>query len=92
VSLVSLDLPGLIGRMTRTHFAFPSTLLRSIHCAQLTTFPGLTTNLIREHSPKTVVATALGHQDQEDKHLRSTKIPIPDTISQNLLDGPCTTI
>jgi hypothetical protein len=39
----------------------------------LTTFPGLTTNLISKHPPKSLAAV-LGHQDQEAKHLRSTKV------------------
>jgi hypothetical protein len=50
----------------------PSTLLRAIRRGHLTTIPGLTTNLISKHLPKSV-ATTLGHQDQEAKHLRSTK-------------------
>jgi hypothetical protein len=58
----------------------PSTLLHAIHCGQFPTFPGLTTNLISKHLPKTV-ATALGHQDQVAKHLRSTKIPLPASSS-----------
>jgi hypothetical protein len=55
----------------------PSTLLQSIRKTHLTTFPGLTTNLINKHLPKSI-ATVLGHQDQEAKHLRSTKTPFPD--------------
>jgi hypothetical protein len=51
----------------------PSTLLRAIRSTHLTTFPGLTTNLISKHLPKSL-ATVLGHQDQESKHLRSTKV------------------
>ena len=50
-----------------------STLLRAIRRHHLTTFPGLSTNLISKHLPKSL-ATVLGHQDQEAKHLRSTKI------------------
>ena len=54
----------------------PSTLLRAIRCGHLTTFPDLTTNLISKHLPASV-ATALGHQDQETKHLSSTdKLPV----------------
>ena len=57
----------------------PSTLLRAIRRGHLTTFPGLTINLISKHLPASI-ATVLGHQDQESKHLRSTKgiIPQPD--------------
>jgi hypothetical protein len=51
----------------------PSTLLRAIRTTNLTTFPGMTTNLISKHLPKSL-ATVLGHQDQEAKHLRSTKV------------------
>ena len=54
----------------------PSTLLQAIRSHHLTTFPGLTTNLITKHLPKSL-ATVLGHQDQEAKHLRSTKVPLP---------------
>jgi hypothetical protein len=42
----------------------PSALLRAIRSTHLTTFPGLTTNLISKHLPKSL-ATVLGHQDQE---------------------------
>jgi hypothetical protein len=49
-----------------------STLLRAIRRGHLTTIPGLTTNLISKHLPKSI-ATTLGHQHQEAKHLRSTK-------------------
>jgi hypothetical protein len=51
----------------------PSTLLRAIRKTHLVTFPGLTTTLISKHLPN-AIATSLGHQDQEAKHLRSTKI------------------
>ena len=55
----------------------PSTLIRAIRRGHLTTFPGLTTNLISKHLSKSV-ATVLGHQDQEAKNLRSTRsTPIP---------------
>ena len=49
-----------------------STLLRAIRRGHLATFPGLTINLISKHLPASI-ATALGHQDQEAQHLRSTK-------------------
>ena len=39
----------------------------------LTTFPGITTNPISKHLPKSL-SIILGHQDQEAKHLRATKI------------------
>jgi hypothetical protein len=50
----------------------PSALLRAIRSSHLTTFPGLTTNLISKHLPKSLAAV-LGQQDQEAKHLRLTK-------------------
>ena len=40
-----------------------STLLRAIHLGNLLTLPGLTTNLVSKHLPKSL-ATTLGHQDQ----------------------------
>ena len=49
-----------------------STLLRAIRRGHLATFPGLTINLISKHLPASI-ATALGHQDQEAQHLRSTR-------------------
>jgi hypothetical protein len=58
----------------------PSTLLRAIRRHHLVTFPGLTTNLVTKHSPKSL-ATVLGHQDQEAKHLRLTKaLLVADTL------------
>jgi hypothetical protein len=42
----------------------PSTLLQAIWQGHLTTIPGLTTNLIAKHLPKSI-ATALGYQDQQ---------------------------
>lgn len=54
----------------------PSTLLQAICRGHLATIPGLTSNLISKHLPKSLAAT-LGHQDQEAKHSRSTKISSP---------------
>jgi hypothetical protein len=62
----------------------PSTLLRAIRRGHLTTFPQLTTQLISKHLPKSI-ATVLGHQDKEAKHLRSTK---PSIIPTALPDDP----
>lgn len=67
----------------------PSTLLRAIRRCHLTTVPGLTTNLISRHLPASI-ATALGHQDQEAKHLRSTKdssssLPLDHDLAPPLL-------
>ena len=55
-----------------------STLVRAVRKKHLITFPGLTTNLISKHLPKSL-ATSKGHLDQEFKNLRSTKtIKLPD--------------
>jgi hypothetical protein len=51
----------------------PSTHLQAIRSGHLTAIPGLTSNLVSKHLPKSIDAT-LGHQDQEAKHLRSTKV------------------
>jgi hypothetical protein len=66
----------------------PSTLLRAIRNGHLTTIPGLTTNLISKHLPKRL-ATTLGHQDQEAKNIRSTKLlpsplPLAPTTDEDL--------
>jgi hypothetical protein len=50
----------------------PSMLLCAIQRGHLTTFPGLTMQLISKHLPKSI-ATTLGHQDQEAQNIRSTK-------------------
>ena len=64
----------------------PSTLLRAIRRGHLTTFPGLTTQLISKHLPKSL-ATSLGHQDQEAKNIRSTRLlPLPVLTSDLDLD------
>ena len=60
----------------------PSTLLRAIRRGHLTTFPGLTTNLVTKHLPPSI-ATALGHQDQEAKNLRTTQTPV--VLDENTL-------
>ena len=57
-----------------------STLLRAIRLGHLLTFPGLTTNLVSKHLPKSL-ATTLRHQDQEAKNLSSTQqVPILSPI------------
>ena len=63
----------------------PSTVIQAIRKTHLTTFPGLTTNLISKHLPKSL-STVLGHQDQEAKHLRSTKILPSDLPFEKDLD------
>jgi hypothetical protein len=72
----------------------PSTLLRAIRRNHLVTFPGLTTNLVTKHLPKSL-ATVLGHQDQEAKHLRLTKalpaattLPVSEPDLEPALDTP----
>jgi len=52
-----------------------STLLQAIRLGHLITFPGLTTKLISRHLAPSI-ATALGHQDQEQKNLQSTQKPL----------------
>jgi hypothetical protein len=53
-----------------------STLLRAIRRGHLITFPGLTTQLISKHLPKST-STTLGHQDEEARNVRSTSnIPV----------------
>ena len=49
-----------------------SIFLRAIRRGHVISVPGLNTKLISKHLPKSI-ATALGHQDQEGKGLRSTK-------------------
>ncbi|KAI2504487.1 Reverse transcriptase (RNA-dependent DNA polymerase) [Fragilaria crotonensis] len=61
----------------------PSTLLRAIRRGHLTTFPGLTTQLISKHLPKSI-ATTLGHQDQEAKNIRSTRSVPPIDLASDL--------
>jgi hypothetical protein len=56
----------------------PSTLLRAIRQGHLVSFPGLTTDLISKHLPKSY-ATVLGHQDQEARNQRSTSITFDNT-------------
>ena len=59
-----------------------STLLCAICCGHLTTFPGLTTQQISEHLPKSM-STTLGHQDQASKNVRSTWSACRPTLSFN---------
>ena len=63
----------------------PSTLLRAIRRGHLTTFPGLSTQLISKHLPKSI-ATTLGHQDQEAKNLRTTRMAPATRDDPILLD------
>ena len=61
----------------------PSTLLRAIRRGHLVTFPGLTTDLITKHLPKSI-ATILGHQDQESRSIRSTKLIFDNSTDSDL--------
>jgi hypothetical protein len=49
-----------------------STLLKAINNNQLTTWPGMTTENVTKHLPKSI-ATTLGHQDQTRKNAQSTQ-------------------
>jgi hypothetical protein len=49
-----------------------STLLKAINNNQLTTWPGMTTENVIKHLPKSI-ATTLGHQDQTRKNAQSTQ-------------------
>ena len=50
----------------------PSTLLRAIRNGHLTTFPGLYSELISKHLPKSL-ATSAGHMRMQQQGIRSTK-------------------
>jgi hypothetical protein len=63
----------------------PSTLLCAIRRGHLTTFPGLTTELISKHLPKSI-ATTLGHQDQEAKNIWLTHSLSPTSASVSNTD------
>ena len=54
-------------------------MLRAIKQNNLTTFPGLISQLISKHLSKNV-ATSKGHLDQEFRYLRSTKSSIVDPM------------
>jgi hypothetical protein len=57
-----------------------STLLKAIKNNQLTTWPGLTSENVLKHLPKSI-ATTFGHQDQTRKNTRSTQ-PKPQIESE----------
>ena len=50
----------------------PSTLLKAIDVSFLSSFPGLTTQLVKKHLPKSI-QTSKGDMDQERKNLQPTK-------------------
>jgi hypothetical protein len=62
-----------------------STWTEAINAGFFTTWPGLTSDLVRKHLPK-FLATAKGHLKQSPKNLRSTKVQPAPLIS----DEPCT--
>lgn len=64
-----------------------STWLRAITQGFYTTWPGLTTQAVKRHLPKSTI-TALGHMDQHRANTRSTKTP-PPSSSPN--DAPART-
>ena len=65
----------------------PSTWLKAIEAGNFTTWPGLTTELVKKHLNKSI-ATAKGHLRQTQQNLRSTQTkneaataPMPSTLS-----------
>ena len=60
----------------------PSTWIKAISNHHFTTWPGLTTSLVRKHL-KPSVATAKGHLNQERKNLQSTKNKADATTANN---------
>ena len=52
----------------------PSTLLHAIRRNHFQSWPGMTTKLISKHLPK-CIATGKGYLDQDQKNIRSTKLP-----------------
>jgi hypothetical protein len=56
----------------------PSTWNQAIDNGNFTTWPGLSSNLVRQHLPKST-ATILGHMHQQRQNIRSTKTPIATT-------------
>ena len=68
-----------------------STWIAAIDNGFFVTWPGLTSDLVRKHLPKSM-ATAKGHLRQEQKNLRSTKQPptsiIPETTVMTTPETP----
>jgi len=86
--ILRLDKTKKLANFHHTWLSSPtkSTLLQAIRQGHLTTLPGLTTKLISKHLSPTI-ATALGHQDQEAKHLHPTKPSMTEvTINQPDMD------
>ena len=68
----------------------PSTWLKAIEAGYFTTWPGLTTELVRRHLPKSM-ATAKGHLREEHQVLRSTKTTPTSHLSENSIKPVITT-
>ena len=63
-----------------------STWTRAIDAGFFATWPGLTSDLVRKHLPKSL-ATAKGHLRQDRQNIRSTQtvvapVPVPDPTSR----------
>ena len=56
-------------------YPVPSTWLKAIDKGHFTTWPGLTSDLVKKHLPKSIV-TVMGHQHQQHMNLRSTRLPV----------------
>jgi hypothetical protein len=57
--------------------AVNSTILRAIHRKHFSSWPGMTTKLMRKHLPPRL-ATTQGHLDQEFKNMRTTQVRSAD--------------
>ena len=54
-----------------------STIIRAINRNHFTSWPGMTSKLMRKHLPQRL-ATAQGHLDQDFKNVRTTQVHITD--------------
>ena len=78
-------LPDLVIYFHRACFSpVIKTWTQAIDAGFFTTWPGLTSALVRKHLPKSL-ATAKGHLRQDRKNVRSTKIPSIPTIEQQVM-------
>jgi hypothetical protein len=59
----------------------PNTWLKSIRAGDFATWPGLTKDLVRKHSPKEI-ATVKGHLSQRRKNLRSTTTTVVMPVTE----------
>jgi hypothetical protein len=60
----------------------PATWIQAIDNGHFLLWPGLTTDLVRNHLPKSP-ATVKGHQHQQRKNVRSTKAKIPSGTTED---------